>query len=167
MAPKARPAGAADDDDVLAQLEGIELAAAAVHDAIVGTGLLDATAAGIVGSFAAHHRAHAESYGAGVDREDGSAPEPDAAALQALFPAVFVATDATTLLQAAFAVEQAMAATAVDACSRFSARDLATLAARVAAVEARHRAVLGVAVAATPEAATPAASATEGSLLDG
>lgn len=151
---------ATDDDDLLLALAGIELAAAAVHDAVLGAGLLDATAAALVTSFAEHHRSHAAAYAGALT--GGGTAEPDPAALDALFGPVFGAPDATTLLRGALAVEVVMAATAVDACARLDDHALAALAARVAAVEARHQAVLGAALG----DAAPPTTATEGSLLD-
>jgi hypothetical protein len=148
------------DDELLLALTGIELAAAAVHDAVIGAGLLDAASASLVASLAEHHRSHASAYAEAL--ADGGAIEPDPAAIEVLFGPMFGAPDAATLLRGALAVEVAMAATAVDACTRLDDHVVAALAARVAAVEARHQAVLGAALG---DAATPT-TATEGSLLD-
>ena len=150
------------DDDLLLALTGIELAAAAVQDAVVATGLLDATGNAIVTSFAEHHRAHAAAYAALLTE---GATEPDADAADVLFGPVFGAVDGMSLLQGALAVEAHMAATALDACARLADQDVAALAARVAAVESRHQAVLGTALGAPLDGTTPAAT-TEGSLLD-
>lgn len=150
----------ATDEDLLVLLSGIELAAAAVHDAVVNAGLLDATAAALVTSFAEHHRAHAAAYG--ELHPDGAATEADPTAIEVLFTPVFGAVDAATLLQGALDVEDVMVATAIDACARFDDHDVAELAARVAAVEARHQAIL---LAATGAPAAPAVD-TGASLLD-
>lgn len=152
------------DDDLLLALAGIELAAATVHDAVLGTGLLDATSSAFVATFAEHHRAHALAYTEQLEADDP--PEVDPAVLEALFTPVFGAADATSLLQGALAVEEAMGATAVDACARLADRDTAALVARVAAVEARHHAILEVALNRPPDA-EPGTPALGGSLLDG
>lgn len=164
MAASTRAGADATDDDLLLALAGIELAAATVHDAVIGTGLLDATSSALVASFAEHHRAHALAYTEHLDADDP--PEADPDALEALFTPVFGAADAASLLQGALAIEEAMGATAVDACARLADQDTAGLVARVAAVEARHHAILGVALNRPPDA-EPGTSTLGGSLLDG
>ena len=156
--------GASRDEDVLLALAGIELAAAAVHDAVLSTGLLDPAATAMVTSFAEHHRAHAAAY---VERRTdlGSEevePEADADALESLIAPVFGAVDANALLLGALAIEEAMVATAVDACAQLEGQSVAGLAARVAAVEARHQAAVYAALGSTD---VPAAGA-DNSLLD-
>jgi len=148
------------DDDLLLALAGIELAAAAVHDAVLGTGLLDPAATAMVTSFAEHHRAHAAAY---VERRTGGdVPEADPDAVEALLAPVFGSADAATLLQGARTVEAAMTATAIDACGQFDDQDVAALAARIGSVEARHQSALASAVSdpSSPEVGTA------GSLLD-
>lgn len=160
------PTGTETDTELLARLQAVELAAAALHDAVAASPLLDATTASIVSSLAAHHRAHAAGWGEGIDRADGSAAAADPDVLQALFPAIAAAADGPSMLRAALAVEQAMAATAVDACARFGSRSLASLAGRIAAVEARHNAVLAVATSSALDVVVPpVADVTAGSLL--
>lgn len=163
MAPRATPAGTDTDEQLLARLPGIELAAATVEEAVAASPLLDPATAALVAALAAHHRTHAAAW-----TEEGAEPDAsaDAGALAVLFPAVVAAADGPSLLAAALAVEQAMAATAGDACARLGDRHLAALAARIGAVEARHRAVLGVATGAPLDAgAPPVTAATEASLL--
>lgn len=151
------------DDDLLLALIGVELAGAAVHDVVVATGSLDATTAAVVASFAEHHRAHAAAYADALAGDRATEPEADPDASQALLSLVFGAVDAAALLRGALAVEARMAATGVDACARAAGRQVAALAARVAAVEARHQAILTTAAGSATELAT----SPEDSLLRG
>lgn len=167
MAPRSARAGTSADTELLGQLEAIELAAAAVLDAIAGSLLLDPAVVPLVQACAAHHRAHATAWTEGIEREPGTVAAPDQATFDRLAPAAFVAVDSPSLLAAALAVEQAMTATAVDAAARFDGAAAAALAARIAPVEARHRSALAAALGLPPATASPAATGdAEGSLLD-
>ena len=152
------PRGSGTDSALLERLQAIELAAATIHEGVAASPLLDPAVGAVLTAFAAHHRAHAAAWA------DGPAV-PDAGALGVLFPAVAAAVDGPSLLQAALAVEQALAETVLDACARLSDPDASALAARIGAVEARHRAVLAAAVGAALEVAVPAASAVPGASL--
>lgn len=166
MAATGPGTGAAVDRDVLLQLVAIEEAAAALHDAVVATGLLDPAAAETVATFAAHHRAHATAYLAEAG-DDPTAPEADAGTVERLAPAVIAAVDGPTMLAAVLAIEQAMRATAIDAVARLGGSERAVLAARVAAVEALHATTVATATGQAAEIATPEVTTTEASLLDG
>jgi hypothetical protein len=127
------------DDTLFAFLQGVELAAVALYaQAAVVVGSPAAVTA--VGSFSAHHRAHARAFGvlAGSDALSG----PPTAVLEALQPTTLLVSERDGL---AFlhSLESRLAATQQYLLGRLTMVSTISLAAVTLPVECQHAVVLG------------------------
>jgi hypothetical protein len=136
-APPQRPTDA--DRDLLAFANTLELAAAELYQVALSEGSLDEDTTAIAVGFADHHRQYAEAI-AGLIGSDAPnrANEAVVRALENSFEG-----DQESILEAAFELESAAAATHLELLGELRGTDGAALVASIQPIEARQAVVLG------------------------
>jgi hypothetical protein len=157
--PPLRPTD--DDTDLLAFANSLELAAYELYRTAVGTGALSDDVAHIAETFGDHHR----QYGAAIAGVLGSdAPNvPNATVVEALTETFSVADEAA-LVQAAYELESAAAATHTALLAELKSTRGAALVASIQPVEARQAVVLGRAGGMAIPDVVPEVQTTDGAL---
>jgi hypothetical protein len=136
-APPRRPTDA--DRELLTFANTLELAAAELYGVALAAGTLDDDTTAIVVGFADHHRQYAEAI-AGLIGSD--APNQANEAVLREFESEFEG-DQESILEAAFELEQAVAATHLAILGELRGTDGAALVASIQPIEARQAVVLG------------------------
>jgi hypothetical protein len=136
-APPRRPTDA--DRELLAFANTLELAAAELYGSALAAGTLDDDTTAILVGFADHHRQYAEAI-AGLIGSD--APNQANEAVVRAFARDFEG-DQESILQAAYELETAAAATHLVLLSELQGVDGAALVASIQPIEARQAVVLG------------------------
>ncbi|MGH9185822.1 MAG: ferritin-like domain-containing protein [Acidimicrobiales bacterium] len=133
-----------DDATIAAFAESVELAAVEAYMAAAGSGKLDAAVVQVGTMFAGHHQEHAAAFGglAGAT----ATGEPNQPILDAFGPMIAAAPDQAGLLEIAFGLEQAAAATYLFALGALQSPQAAAATATVLPVESQHAVVLGFAL---------------------
>jgi hypothetical protein len=145
----------------------VELAAVAAYEAAAGRGLLDPATIDLATVFIGHHTDHAGAFNGLLALVDQPAvDEPDGGLLSQYAPQIAEAPDAATLLEIALTLEQAAAATYVDALGRLELPESALAVAQIAPVESQHALVLATALNKPVAERLPAFEVTSSSLLD-
>ncbi len=140
----ARPAQALDDGAIAVFAESVELAAVAAYGAAAGTGLIAAEVLPVAQMFAGHHQEHAGAF-AGL-AGDAATGAPNQALLDEFGPLIGAAPDQAALLEIAFTLEQAAAATYLFALGALQSPEAAAATATILPVESQHAVVLGQAL---------------------
>lgn len=130
------------DDDIAAFAESIELAAVEAYKAAASGGKVKTAAVGEAATmFAGHHSEHAAAFGGAAGSKASGKPNPKL--LEAVSGQLKGATDEKAVLQVAFDVENAAAATYLFALGALQAPAALQLAASILPVESQHAVVLG------------------------
>ena len=142
LAPVLRAGQALDDATIAAFAESVELAAVAAYMAAAGSGKVTTPAVGEAATlFAGHHTEHAAAFAAAAgDRATGKA---NAALVAELGPVLMNAADEAALLEIAYTVENAAAATYLFALGALTSAAALSLTASILPVESQHAVVLG------------------------
>jgi hypothetical protein len=145
-----------DDDDrtLLGFVQSLELTAVAAYGIALDSKKLSDVTAGLAQIFQAHHRQHAQATGS---LAGPAAPNIANASLVAEFgPQFQAAATEKDLLQLAFEVENAAAATYAAALAQITGTDPAAVLASILPIESRHAVVLGQAIGLDVGAMSPA-----------
>ncbi|CAN5190260.1 hypothetical protein BH18ACT4_BH18ACT4_05350 [soil metagenome] len=139
-------AGAQENDDpaIAAFAESVELAAVATYSAAAASGKLDPAVTAVGTMFAGHHQEHAGAF-AGLSGGTATG-QPNQALLDDFAPMVAEAEDQAALLEIAFTLEVAAAATYLFALGALQDAAAAAATATILPVESQHAVVLGQAL---------------------
>jgi hypothetical protein len=131
-----------DDATIAAFAESVELAAVAAYEAAAGSGKVTTPAVVEAATmFAGHHSEHGAAFGgAAGDKATGMA---NAALLAELGPQLEAAPDEAAILELAYTVENAAAATYMFALGALTTAAALQLTASILPVESQHAVVLG------------------------
>ena len=146
---------------------GIELASATSYELAAGRGLLDPVNGGLAATFLSHHRDHAATLNALLQAE-GEPPvtQPDATFLGQFGAMIVAAVDVLGLLNAAYAMESAVASTYVEALGMLTVPEASLAMAQILPVESQHALVLATALSRPLEEQLPAFESTDASVLE-
>jgi hypothetical protein len=145
---------------------GVELAAVAAYQAAGGRGLLDEATLGLATTFAGHHQDHAGTFNGLLTSNGADAvTTPDQGLLDQFGPMITNAADAPALLEIAYTLEMAAAATYVAALGMLTIPDAALAVSQILPVEAQHALVLATALGKPIDEQLPAFETTDNSLL--
>lgn len=151
-APPRQPDDA--DLSILVFAQSLELTAVAAYDAALNSNLLQPGPSEVAKLFRSHHLEHAQAMAGAAGK---AAKNMANKALLAKFgPILQAAKDQNAVLDAAFQIENAAAATYGQALALLKATDSAALVASIQPVEARHAAVLGRVLRKNPNDYLPA-----------
>jgi hypothetical protein len=143
-----------DDRALLGFVQSLELTAVAAYGIALDSKKLSDVTAGIAQIFQAHHRQHAQATGS---LAGAAAPNLANGSLVAQFgPQFQAAATEKDLLQLAFQVENAAAATYAAALAEITGTDPAAVLASILPIESRHAVVLGQAIGLDVGAMSPA-----------
>jgi hypothetical protein len=134
-----------DDATIAAFAESVELAAVAAYDAAAASGKV--TTPAIIDAarlFAGHHQEHGAAFGGAAG--DKATGKPNAALLAALTPQLDAAADERAVLELAYGLENAAAATYLFALGALTSAAALQLTASILPVEGQHAVVLGQAL---------------------
>lgn len=143
------PAGAQEekkltDGDIAAFAESVELAAVEAYKAAAGSGKLQPAVVEVGTMFAGHHQEHAGAFaGASGGKATG---KPNAKLLTAVGDQLKGAKDQAAILQIAYDLEEAAAATYLFALGALESEAALQLSASILPVESQHAVVLGTAM---------------------
>jgi hypothetical protein len=131
-----------DDATIAAFAESVELAAVAAYQAAAASGKVTTPAVADAATlFASHHKEHGAAFGgAAGDKATGKA---NAALLAALTPQLNAAADENAVLELAYGLENAAAATYLFALGALTSPAALQLTASILPVEGQHAVVLG------------------------
>ena len=152
------PAGAQEeaeltDGDIAAFAESVELAAVEAYKAAAGSGKLQPAIVEVGTMFAGHHQEHAGAFaGASGGKATG---KPNAKLLGAVGDQLKVAADQKAILQIAYDLEEAAAATYLFALGALESEAALKLSASILPVESQHAVVLGSALGKPPTEFVP------------
>jgi hypothetical protein len=133
-----------DDRTLLGFIESLELTAVAAYGMALASKKLSDTVGGVAAIFQAHHLQHAQATGS---LAGPAAPHTANASLVAAFgPHFQSAADEKALLQLAYQVENAAAATYAAALAQITGTDPAAVMASILPIESRHAVVLAQAI---------------------
>ncbi|HUP84420.1 MAG TPA: ferritin-like domain-containing protein [Acidimicrobiales bacterium] len=137
------PAGAAElaDGDIAAFAESVELAAVEAYRAAAGSGKLQPAVVEIGTMFAGHHAEHAKAFGGASGGKATGKPNPKL--LEAVGGQLEGAVDQEAILEIAYGLENAAAATYLFALGALESEAALALTASILAVESQHAVVLG------------------------
>jgi hypothetical protein len=128
------------DGDIAGYAQSVELAAVAAYTAAAAK-ITTPAVLGAAKAFMAHHQDHANAFGSAAG---ASAPGvPNATVLKAVGGQITSAADENAVLEIAFSVENAAAATYLFAIGALSSADALMLTASILPIEAQHAVVLG------------------------
>jgi rubrerythrin len=130
------------DAEVASFVAGLELAAVEIYRRAGQTELLTNTARQVFGAIGDHHRTHATILN-GIVGEEAPVTEPNAALLEQYGPMIENATDEAAILEAAYNLEEAMAATHLETVGEMEDSGDAGIVATVLPVESQHATLLG------------------------
>jgi rubrerythrin len=140
------PAGAAEltDGDIAAFAESVELAAVEAYKAAAGSGKLQPAVVEIGTMFAGHHAEHAKAFGGASGGKATGKPNPKL--LEAVGGQLKGAADQAAILEIAYGLENAAAATYLFALGALKSEAALALTASILPVESQHAVVLGSAL---------------------
>ena len=124
---------------LLLAASGIELAMVAVYDAALATGVLDQRGKTLVTTYQGHHREHAASF----DALSGRTGVANQAVVTDFTARVKGATSSAAMLQVAFDIEQALAATHLASLGQVQGARPANQFGAVLPIESQHAVVIG------------------------
>jgi len=160
--PAAWAQAALTDVDIAAFAQSVELAAVDAYTAAANSGKLSADAVAVGTMFASHHNEHAGAF-AGI--AGASAPNKSNQAIVDDFgPRIANAADEAAILQIAFDLEGAAAATYLFALGALQDPEIAATTATILPVESQHQVVLGTALGKELEEFVPAYETKTGAL---
>jgi rubrerythrin len=141
--------GALDDATIAAFAESVELAAVQAYQAAAKSGKVK-TAAVLTAAttFAGHHNEHAMAFGAAAGAKATHKPNPKL--LQSVGSSISAAADETAVLEIAFGLENAAAATYLFALGALQDPKALQLTASILPVESQHATVLGTVLKKAP-----------------
>ena len=135
-------AGGLDDGAIAAFAESVELAAVAAYTAAAKSGLVTTKAVlDAATAFAGHHQEHAAAFGAAAGA--AATKKANAKLLDAVGAQLAAAKDEKGILEIAFGLENAAAATYLFALGALTSKGALQLTASILPVEAQHAVVLG------------------------
>ncbi len=135
-------AGGLDDGAIAAFAESVELAAVAAYTAAAKSGLVTTKAVlDAATAFAGHHQEHAAAFGAAAGA--GATKKANPKLLDAVGAQLAAAKDEMGVLEIAFGLENAAAATYLFALGALTSKGALQLTASILPVEAQHAVVLG------------------------
>lgn len=148
LLPAAAQEKALTDGDIAAFAESVELAAVEAYKAAAGSGKLEAAVVEVGTTFAGHHAEHAKAFaGASGGAAKG---KPNAKLLTAVGGQLKEAKDQAAILQIAYDLEEAAAATYLFGLGALKTPAALQLAASILPVESQHAVVLGTALGKKP-----------------
>jgi len=127
------------DLDIAAYAVTVELAAVAAYQAAVKTGKLSPGSVTVGKSFASHHNQHAGAFSALIG-------QANAAVLKAFGPMIASAPNEAAVLDIAYQIEEAAAATYLYALGAMQNKAAAGAVATILPIESQHAVVLGTAL---------------------
>ncbi len=140
--------------------------AVAAYQAAGGRGLLDDATLGLATTFAGHHQDHAGTFNGLLTANGADAVTMlDQGLLDQFGPLITDAADAPALLEIAYTLEMAAAATYVAALGMLTIPDAALAVSQILPVEAQHALVLATALGKPIDEQLPAFETTDNSLL--
>ncbi len=135
-------AGGLDDGAIAAFAESVELAAVAAYTAAAKSGLVTTKAVlDAATAFAGHHQEHAAAFGAAAGAAATKKANPKL--LEAVGAQLAAAKDEMAILEIAYGLENAAAATYLFALGALTSKGALQLTASILPVEAQHAVVLG------------------------
>jgi rubrerythrin len=135
------------DLDIAAYAVTVELAAVAAYQAAIKTGKLSPGSVTVGKSFAGHHNQHAGAFAALIGQANGKAPTTaNAAVLKAFGPMIASAPDEAAVLNIAYQIEEAAAATYLYSLGALNNKVAAGAVATILPIESQHAVVLGTAL---------------------
>jgi hypothetical protein len=140
------PAGAQEltDGDIAVFAESVELAAVEAYKAAAGSGKLQPAVVEVGTTFAGHHAEHAKAFaGASGGKATG---KPNPKLLEAVGGQLKAAKDQAAILEIAYGLENAAAATYLFALGALKSEAALALTASILPVESQHAVVLGSAL---------------------
>jgi len=160
-----RPAfqAAPTDAELLLAASGIELAMVAVYDAAIAAGVLDQRGKTLVTTYQEHHRQHSASF----DALSGRTGVANQAVITDFTAKVKAATSSAAMLQVAFDIEQALAATHLDSLGKAQGARPANQLGAVLPVESQHAVVIGESLHFDINQYTPSFESVTGALTSG
>lgn len=151
------------DGELVRYAQSVELAAVAVYQAAVDKRVLDSAATELARQFGRHHQEHADALGTLIPKDMVvSAPNP--ALVAAVSPQMQAAQTTTAILQVAYDLETAAAATYQFAMGEIINTTVSGAAASIEPVEAQHSVVLGQILEIDPTEWLPAFQSQTGAL---
>ncbi|MBI2708741.1 MAG: ferritin-like domain-containing protein [Actinobacteria bacterium] len=143
LVPAAWAQATPSDKDIVAFAQSVELAAVKAYGAAASSGKLSQGALDVVRTFAGHHQDHADAFGALLGTPDApAAGKANQKVLATFTPKIQAATDEAAVLEVAYTVEEAAAATYYFALGALSDQKTASGAATILPVESQHAVVL-------------------------
>ncbi|MCU1453180.1 MAG: Ferritin-like protein [Acidimicrobiales bacterium] len=143
--PAAFAAGTLDDAAIAKFAMTVEYAAVAAYQAAVKTGKLDAAVVKVGTTFAGHHKEHGDAF-AGIIKATDAQKKPNQAILTAFGPKIAGAADQAAILDIAYSIEEAAAATYLFALGALTDKAHAAATATILPIEAQHAVVLATAL---------------------
>jgi hypothetical protein len=130
------------DAGLAAFAESVELAAVEAYKAAAASGKVTTPAVlEAATTFAGHHTEHAAGFGAAAG--SSATKKPNAGLLAVIAPQIAAAADEPAVLEIAYGLENAAAATYLFALGALTSREALQLTASILPVEAQHAVVLG------------------------
>ena len=145
------------DLDIAAYAVTLELALVEAYRDAVKTGKLTSGSTTIAKMFEDHHNQHAGQFSDLITAANGTPPTgPNAAVLNQFAPMFASAADETGVLNVAYQIEEAAAATYLYALGAMQNKGTAAVAAMILPIESQHAVVLGTALKKPTTAYLPA-----------
>jgi rubrerythrin len=142
--PAAFAADTPSDADLAKFAQSLELAAVAAYKAAAATGKLSAPVSDVASVFQGHHQDHADAFAAILG--DAAVTKPNKGVLAAFAPKIKSAADEKALLEIAYTIEEAAAATYYSALGVVKDQKAAGALATILPVESQHAVVLATAL---------------------
>ena len=130
------------DAEAAAFVAGLELAAVEIYRRAGESALVGNTATQVFGAIQGHHQTHATILN-GIVGEEAPVTEPNAALLEQYGTIIEDAADEAAILEAVYDLEEAMAATHLEAIGEMEDSGDAGIVATVLPVESQHATLLG------------------------
>ncbi|MCU1352291.1 MAG: ferritin-like domain protein [Acidimicrobiales bacterium] len=143
--PAAFAQGGLDDAAIATFAMTVEYAAVEAYKAAAGSGKLEPAVVTIGTTFAGHHKEHGDAF-AGIVKATAADKKPNAAILKAFGPKLAAAKDQAALLEIAYTIEEAAAATYLFALGALTDKAHAAATATILPIESQHAVVLATAL---------------------
>jgi hypothetical protein len=142
------------DAGIAAFAESVELAAVEAYAAAAASGKVTTPAVGEAATtFAGHHQEHAAAFGGAAG--DAATGEPNPGLLEQVSGQLDDAPEESAVLEIAYSLENAAAATYLFALGALESREALQLTASILPVESQHAVVLGTVLAKSPTEYAP------------
>jgi len=152
-----------DDLTILGFAQSVELAAVAAYGAAAATGKISSDVLAVAVTFQGHHREHAQAIGG---LAGSAAPgKPNQKLLAEFGPKITAAGTEKALLEIAYTLEMAAAATYAKVVELFKSADAVHKVVAIGPIEARHAVVLGTVLGKSLAEMIPSLEPTSGALL--